>query len=57
MNRRSARRSAPNVHPDGQRFLMIRAADAGAGEAEPERPRIDVVLNWFEELERRVPVE
>jgi hypothetical protein len=30
------------------------AAAAGADDA--ARPRIDVVLNWFEELRTRVPV-
>ena len=43
-----------DVSPDGQRFLMITPggpADAGAGRAE-----INVVLDWFEELERLVPV-
>ena len=39
------------VSPDGQRFLMIQSV-------EPEQPatQINVVLNWFEELKRRVPV-
>ena len=36
-----------DVSPDGQRFLVIKA---GADEAQ-----IHVVLNWFEELEARVP--
>jgi serine/threonine-protein kinase len=40
--------------PSGERFLVIR--DPGGAEgAESGRVRIDVVLNWFEELERRVP--
>jgi Tol biopolymer transport system component len=45
--------TSPNydVAPDGQRFLMIKPADAG--EAAPTQ--INVVLNWFEELKRRVP--
>ena len=39
-----------DVALDGQRFLMIQAV-------EPEQPatQINVVLNWFEELKRRVP--
>jgi serine/threonine protein kinase/Tol biopolymer transport system component len=39
------------VSPDSRRFLMIQAV-------EPEQPvtRIDLVLNWFEELKRLVPV-
>jgi eukaryotic-like serine/threonine-protein kinase len=39
------------VSPDGRRFLMVQAV-------EPELPatQINLVLNWFEELKRRVPV-
>jgi Tol biopolymer transport system component len=39
-----------DVAPDGQRFLMIQSV-------EPEQPatQINVVLNWFEELKRKVP--
>jgi Tol biopolymer transport system component len=46
-----------DVDPSGERFLMIRRpADAPAvGQPQPER--IDVVLNWVEELKSRVPVE
>jgi hypothetical protein len=36
-----------DVTPDGQRFVMIRR--------EPEAPRIQVWLNWADELRRRVP--
>ena len=36
-----------DVHPDGQRFLMVKRA-AGA-------ERLNVVLNWSEELKQRVP--
>jgi hypothetical protein len=45
-------RSLPDydVSPDGQRFLMVKASEQGA---KPER--INVVVNWFEELRRRVP--
>jgi hypothetical protein len=40
------------VSPDGQRFLMLKPA-----EQERAGPtQINVVLNWFEELKRRVPV-
>jgi eukaryotic-like serine/threonine-protein kinase len=44
-------RSFPDydVSPDGQRFLMLKAAD----EASPTQ--INVVLNWFEELKQKVP--
>ena len=44
-------RSFFDVSPDGKRFLMIRET----GEAGPEA--IHVVLNWFEELKRLVPVD
>jgi Tol biopolymer transport system component len=39
-----------DVSLDGQRFLMVQPV-------EPEQPatQINVVLNWFEELKRRVP--
>ncbi|MBI4480621.1 MAG: protein kinase [Acidobacteria bacterium] len=39
-----------SVSPDGQRFLATQPV-------EPEQPatQINVVLNWFEELKRRVP--
>ncbi|MEE8146412.1 MAG: hypothetical protein V3T24_02315, partial [Longimicrobiales bacterium] len=40
-----------DVAPDGQRFLMIKTG----GETN-EAPQITVVLNWFEELRARVPV-
>jgi len=38
-----------DVYPDGQRFLMVKA------EQELAPTQINVVLNWFEELKRRVP--
>jgi len=45
--------TAPNydVSPDGQRFLMLKRSESG--QAAPTQ--INVVLNWFEELKRRVP--
>jgi eukaryotic-like serine/threonine-protein kinase len=39
-----------DVSPDGQRFLMVK--DAGA---ERSTTQINIVMNWFEELKRRVP--
>lgn len=36
-----------DIHPDGDRFLMLQAAGP-----DPQRPRINVVLNWFSELEQ-----
>jgi Tol biopolymer transport system component len=45
--------TSPNydVSPDGQRFLMLKPANTG----ESAPTQINVVLNWFEELKRRVP--
>jgi dipeptidyl aminopeptidase/acylaminoacyl peptidase len=40
-----------DVSPDGQRFLMLKPSETR--EAAPTQ--INVVLNWFEELKRRVP--
>ena len=42
--------TAYDVSPDGQRFLMIKASEQGQAPSQ-----INVVLNWFEELKRRVP--
>ena len=40
-----------DVSPDGQRFLMLKPV-----ESQTSAPtQINVVLNWFEELRRRVP--
>ncbi len=41
-----------DVAPDGQRFLMIKAGAQGAAPVQ-----LQLVLNWFEELKRRVPVK
>ena len=41
---------AYDVSPDGQRFLMIQ-------ESQAERTQLNVVFNWFDELERLVPSE
>ena len=42
------------VAPDG-RFLMIQGFDQSTSGREPQR--IQVVLNWFEELNRLVPTD
>ncbi len=40
-----------DIHPDGKRFLMVKDAPA-------EAPRkINIVVNWLEELKQRVPVK
>jgi serine/threonine protein kinase len=52
-----------DVSPDGKRFLMIKAVQPAEtpGEKPPaaEAPqwRINIVLNWHEELKQRVPVK
>ena len=40
-----------DVSPDGQRFLMLKPSEQEAA----AQTQINVVLNWFEELKRRVP--
>ena len=46
----NSNRTIYDIHPDGQRFLMIKK------QSEPgRRQSINVVLNWFEELKERVP--
>jgi Tol biopolymer transport system component len=40
-----------DVSPDGQRFLMIKESEL----QETALTQINIVLNWFEELNRRVP--
>jgi Tol biopolymer transport system component len=42
-----------DVMPDGKRFVMVFPARDEPGEV--QRPRINVVVNWLEELKRRAP--
>jgi Tol biopolymer transport system component len=42
-----------DVSADGQRFLMLKQGEAASQSA----AQINVVLNWFEELKRRVPTK
>jgi hypothetical protein len=46
-----------DIHPDGKRFLMIKppASTGALPTAAGPRPKINVVVNWFEELKQRVP--
>jgi hypothetical protein len=39
------------VSADGQRFLLMQT------EADSRPTRLNVVLNWFDELSQRVPVK
>ncbi len=44
-------------HPDDKRFLVIKSALASGDESVSGLPRkINIVLNWFEELKDRVPL-
>jgi serine/threonine protein kinase len=46
-----------DIHPDGNRFLMMKPAAVTGYESESAIPRkINIVLNWFEELKEQVPV-
>jgi pectate lyase len=43
-----------SIHPDGKRFLMMK--ESGATSPKGEAPRkINIALNWFEELKQRMP--
>jgi Tol biopolymer transport system component len=41
-----------DISPDGERFLMLKSASIGGSDY-----RINIVLNWFEELKERVSVD
>ena len=47
---------AYDISKDGQRFLMIKEVQ-GTAEAPTSLMNMVVVLNWFEELKRLVPVK
>jgi serine/threonine protein kinase len=42
-----------DIHPDGKQFLMIKPPATPS--AATGAPRINIVLNWLEELKQRVP--
>jgi serine/threonine protein kinase len=48
-----------DIHPNGKKFLMIKsAAPTGATPtAASPQPKINIVVNWFEELKQRVPLK
>jgi serine/threonine-protein kinase len=48
--------SSWDIHPDGKRFLMMKEVGSKPGAAEGPR-KINIVLNWTEELKRRVPAK
>jgi hypothetical protein len=45
-----------SIHPDGKRFLMMKDVEPAGKPAETPR-KINIVLNWFEELKQRVPTK
>lgn len=47
-----------DIHPDGNRFLMIKSTGAEERGLQKEAPpKINIILNWFEELKEKVPVD
>jgi serine/threonine-protein kinase len=47
-----------DIHPNGKKFLMIKPATSTGAAPTAALPRkINIVLNWFEELKARVPVK
>ncbi len=42
-----------DISPDGKRFLMIKQSPGESG----SNPKINVVLNWIDELKQRVPAK
>ncbi len=44
-----------DVTANGQRFLVTTFVGNDDSDPAPATPRINVILNWFEELKRRVP--
>ena len=53
-----SRQTMWDIHPDGKRFLMLKQAETMEGQSTPPIPsKINIVMNWFEELKQRVPVD
>ena len=44
-----------DLHPDGQRFLMLKTEDESTSTLPAEFTLFVLVENWFEELKRRAP--
>ena len=45
-----------DLHPDGQRFLMVKADALTEDSGTSSSPQIVLIENWFDELKRLVPV-
>ena len=47
-----------DLSPDGKRFLMVKPVETAGGEPVGGTPRkINIILNWFEELKELVPAD
>ena len=47
-----------DIHPEGKRFFMMKPTKASDNAPESVTPRkINIVVNWFEELKERVPTD
>ena len=46
-----------DISPDGNRFLMMKESTGDTTTEETLQPRINIVVNWFEELKERVPID
>jgi serine/threonine-protein kinase len=51
--RMSGTAAAYDIHPDGQRFIMV--SEVAGSDATQARQQVNIVLNWTEELKRLVP--
>jgi hypothetical protein len=45
-----------DISPDGKQFVAVLEATARTAVKQPN-PQINVVLNWFTELQQRVPIK
>ena len=47
-----------DIHPDGKRFLMMKPSGGEIDSSAAVIPRkINIILNWFEELKKKVPTD
>src|SRR5262249_47170070 len=46
-----------DITPDGKQFLVVQNTDSASEDANHTHDQIDVVLNWFTELQQRVPAK
>jgi hypothetical protein len=46
-----------DVTPDGKQFLVVQSASTSTADRARPTLQINVVLNWFRELQERVPVK